>query len=205
MMRAVIPALVAVMAVPLGTAETAYMPPAPGTIVTWKYQLEDQTFLQLSEVVASGGDFVVYDPNLGEAASRPVDFQVEFSGLHTQTCDQPLPAEDDRKALASIWPLIRGASASVRSGVDSRYQVDEASEIALLSDVEGAGEVWTVSARMGEAEMQIAVSPALGMPVRLGWPSGEFGQVIEVVEPQGSAAPERDDSLDLGFCEELLQ
>lgn len=189
----------------VSAAQQSYLPPQPGTMITWKFEIGDESYVRLSEVIASGDDFVIYDPDIQQSTGLPIDYIVEFSGLHTQSCDQLLPLEDDRSALAAVWPLRSGASASVHSGVSSFYKVGEATIVDVISNIEGARQAWVVRSEFGNADMQIAVSPALGMQVRLGWPSGDSGQVLEVVEPQGSLSPAEDISGRLGYCAELLQ
>ena len=188
-----------------GAAQQAYQPPQPGTMITWKFEIGDTSRVRLSEVIASGDDFVVFDPDIQQSSGTPADFIVEFSALHSQACDQPLLSAEDRSALASVWPLTSGASASVRTGVSSTYKVGEETRVDIISDIAGAREAWKVESRYGQAAMQLAVSPSLGMQVRLDWPSGDSGHVLEVVEAQGAISPPQPSARSLGYCAELLQ
>ncbi|MEQ8556963.1 MAG: hypothetical protein RIB03_01500 [Henriciella sp.] len=203
--RWIIPALALIASAPVSAAQSQYMPPQPGTMITWKYQFDDHSYIRLSEVIASGDDFVVYDPDISDTSGSSSEYLVDFSGLHTQRCDEPLPAEDDRASLIAIWPLIQGATASVRSGSSGTYKVGGKTQVDVISSVEGARDAWIVASEIGAAEMDIAVSPALGMPVQITWKSGGSGEVLEIVEPQGSAEPVDVSGKNLGYCAQLLQ
>lgn len=189
----------------VSAAEAVYIPPQPGTMVTWKHQFGDDSYVRLSEVVASGEDFAIYNPDISQPAGKPADFLVEFSGLHSQRCDEAIPTETERAALAQVWPLVTGATATVRSGVRSAYTVNDLREVPVISSFDDAQKAWGVDAAYGDVEMKLSVSPVLGMPIRIDWESGDHAQVLEVIEPQGSVQASDADGLDLGHCGELLK
>ncbi|WP_084398850.1 hypothetical protein [Henriciella aquimarina] len=204
MVRGLILMLAIVSAAPVSLADTVFRPPAPGTLVTWSYTFDNDKFIRVSEVVASGEDFVIYDPNIRISTGNASEYLVEFSGIHVQTCDEPLPADDDRAALKAMWPFVRGASATVKTGHASVYKVGEQQSFDLISTTPEAGDVWAVEGRYGSIALDLKVSPALGMPVEVAWRSGGSGHVLEVAEPQGDAGGERDMIGNLGECEKLL-
>ena len=205
MVRALILLVMSIASAQVSAAQQGFQSPQPGTMITWKYEFGDQTYIRLNEVVISGEDFIIYDPDIQRSSGEAADYIVEFSGVHSQSCDQPLPGDEDRAALSAIWPLIPGASASVRTGVKSVYSVAEPVKVELISNIEGAGDALSVQTAYGEAEMTLAVSPVLGMPVQVVWASGDKGQVLEVIEPQGGLSPTDMAGQDLGYCSELLE
>lgn len=186
-------------------AQSFYEPPPPGTLLSWSYQFDGDGFSRLSEIVATGDDFVIYDPDLQFTQGSTSRYVVEFSGVHAQSCDEPMLGIDDRRALRAMWPLIRGASATVRSGgVETRYEVGDKVPVYIVSQDSEAMTATRVEGRFGDADMEVLVSDRFSVPVALSWAAGGGGRVLEVVEPQGSAgAPEIEGSL--GRCAELLQ
>lgn len=189
-----------------GTAQQPFAPPAPGTLVTWSFDFDGDKSTRLSEVIASGDDFVIYDPDLRYTTGNPGEYVVEFSGVHAQSCDQALPSESDRRSLRALWPLRAGLAASVSTGEQPAFYFVEGPEtVGLLSSTPDAHHAWRIDVRSGEADMTLAVSPAAGMPVRISWAAGGRGEVLEISEPQGSAAWEAIPEGQLGRCAELLQ
>ena len=104
-----------------------------------------------------------------------------------------------------MWPLVMSASATVRSGSGGAYRVLGETSVDVISSVEDARDAWVIASENGSAEMDISVSPALGMPVRIMWKTGGSGKVLEIVEPQGSAEAMDVSDKNLGHCTELLQ
>ena len=186
-------------------AQSFYEPPPPGTLLSWSYQFDGDGFSRLSEIVATGDDFVIYDPDLQFTQGSTSRYVVEFSGVHAQSCDEPMLSVDDRRALRSMWPLIPGASATVRTGgVETRYGVMDKVPVNLVTQDAEAMTATRVKGWFGDADMEVLVSDRFSVPVALSWAAGGGGRVLEVVEPQGSAGePEIEGTL--GRCAELLQ
>ncbi|MEM5518240.1 hypothetical protein WNY37_14870 [Henriciella sp. AS95] len=186
-------------------AQSAYNPPSAGTLITWSYQFENESFTRLSEIVASGDDFVIYQPDIRYAADTPEQYVVEFAGVHAQTCADPLPDEDDRSALMAIWPLLSGSSASVRTGpTPSRYMVQAKENVDFLVSRPGQQSVFRVRGKLGSADLQFLVSEDYSIPIGMDWPGGENGRVIDLVEPEGGAGTDMELN-NLGYCSELVK
>ena len=175
-------------------------------MLSWSYKFGDSQFTKLSVVVATGEDFVIYDPDLRYSTGTPGNYVVEFSGMHAQSCGDPLPSEVDRAALKAMWPLAEGVSGSVEDVAKPfRYEVKSVEEVNLISSVPGPHKARRVEGRSGEISMEMLVYDQFGIPVEISWSDGGIGRVLEIIEPQGSAAPVAEDLGDLGYCAELLE
>ena len=190
---------------PVSVAQTSYAPPPPGTLLSWRYQFDGDGYTRLSEIVATGEDFVIYDPDISYTKGASSKYVVEYSGIHAQSCNEPLLDESDRQALKSMWPLVNGASATVKSGaMDTHYAVTGIESVELIAPTTGSTTAARVRGRFGEAGMEVLVSQQYGIPVELSWSAGGNGRVLEIVEPQGSA-PDLEQLGNLGRCASLLR
>ena len=175
-------------------------------MLSWTYKFGDSQFTRLSEVVATGEDFVIYDPDLRYTTGTPGNYVVEFSGVHAQSCDEPLPSDVDRAVLKAMWPLDEGVTGSVEDvAKPSNYQVKSVEEVSLISSRPGPHLARRVEGRSGDISMEILVDEKLGVPVAISWSDGGNGRVLEVLEPQGSAAPAAEVEGDLGYCAALFE
>jgi hypothetical protein len=187
------------------SAQSAYHPPPPGTLLTWSYNFDGDSFTRLSEIVAIGEDFVIYQTDIRYTARNSSQFVVEFSGVHAQTCNQPLPADEDRLALSSLWPLVPGASVSVKGGASpSQYLVQERASVTFPAFAQFESEAMRIQGQVGEAEVQLIVSDEHSIPISMVWSEGNVGRVIEMIEPNGQPG-EAVDLSSLGYCAGLLQ
>ncbi|MGB3627407.1 MAG: hypothetical protein WA989_16360 [Henriciella sp.] len=185
-------------------AQSAYDTMEPGTLISWSFEFEETSFTRLSEVVASGPDFVIYQPDLKYKPTSAESYVVEFSGVHAQSCNEPLPDDADRQALQSLWPLTSGASASVRSGaVPARYRVQAADHADFIGSRGWPGEATWVEGQIGDAELKLLVSQDYGMHIGVEWVAGGSGRVLEVIEPENPVTD--DEARTLGNCSVLLK
>ncbi len=191
----------------VSAAQTAYTPPAPGTMITWSYKFDDAVITKLSQVVATGEDFVIYDADLRYDTGQAGDYLVEFSGLHAQACDRPLLSARDRAGLAALWPLKEGAATSVSGEAAAMYVVGRTDAVHFISNQSASNEVRQIYGTVGDGDnsLNISVSTAYGIPVQITWNAGGYGQVLEIVEPQGSADIDDFDPDALGYCAELVR
>ncbi|MEQ9315054.1 MAG: hypothetical protein RLN72_04325 [Henriciella sp.] len=185
-------------------AQPDYKPLKPGTLISWSFEFDETSFSRLSEIVASGPDFVIYQPDLKYKPNSAASYMVEFSGVHAQTCSEPLPDQDDRRALQSLWPLMPGATASVRTGaVPARYQVRTADQAELIAGGRLPGEAMWVDGQVGDAELKLLVSKDLGLPIAIEWDAGGSGHVLDVIEPNMPPDTQAEPPT-LGYCAGLL-
>ena len=87
----------------------------------------------------------------------------------------------------------------------SRYQVKAVEEVNLISSRPGPHMARRVQGTSGDMTMDVLIAQEFSIPVEINWPDGGTGRVLEILEPQGSAAPAAEVEGNLGYCSELLQ
>lgn len=189
----------------LSFAQSASELPKPGTLISWRFEFDGAPSTRLSEIIASGPDFVIYQPDLKYEPTSAASYIVEFSGIHAQSCGEPLPDAADRQALRSMWPLQPGASATVRKGAaPSKYSVGTSQRFDFISGTSLESAVMRVDGQVGGAEFELFVSPDFGMPIGIDWAAGGKGRVLEIIEPK-TAFPAAPQQKNLGNCASLLR
>ena len=117
----------------------AYVPPTPGALLTIQPYLDGVSEAPLRQlVVASGADYAVYANLVENDASLDRDvFFIEYSGVHWRACGAVQPSEDERRALAGMWPLKTGANTAIQAteyGVEGDTQTISVEEVRTVAD-----------------------------------------------------------------------
>ena len=184
-------------------AQDEYTPPPLGTMVTWSFGSEGGRETRLSEVVATGPDYAIFQSDLRLSADNPAAYFVEFSGIHITSCAADMPSREQRDRLASAWPLESGDTIEVAGDQLAVYTIGELMN-HTLNIAEGPTEARQVKVDYGDIENDIMLSLAWNMAVAVQWPDGTGDRALEIVPPAKSPAPRSDLMRVIGNCAGLL-
>ena len=184
-------------------AEDHYSPPPIGTMVTWSFGNESDRETRISEVVATGEDFVIYLSDLRLDAESAASYIVEFSGLHVVSCTADMPGENERQRLASAWPLTPGNTVELEGDANATYTIGQQTRHTLNAG-DGPMDVRQIKASYGAVENDITLSLNWHMPVAIQWPDGTGDKALEVLPPASETGPKSELRDAVGNCADLL-
>ena len=185
------------------SAQSEYTPPPVGTMVTWSFGNDDGRETRISEVVATGSDFVIYLSDLRLNENNPASYLVEFSGLHVASCAGDLPSEDERERLAAAWPLVDGETVEIAGNGGAVYTIGRLIS-HTLNAAEGPMQAREIKASYGSVTNDITLSLNWNIPVAVGWADGTGDKALEVMSPTQGLSPKTDLGSVLGQCAGLL-
>ena len=185
-------------------AEEGYRPPPVGTQLSWVEPAGDAGG-RISEVVATGSDFVIYQRHIADSVSRPINFVAEFSGVYEVSCVLPMPSSAERVQLQEMWPLESGRTLSIGDDYKVAFEVgrQDSSKISLTGP---SSPVQEVSVLEDDVQTRKSISLEWHTVVVNTFRDGSVERVRDVYVTQGSGAPgEEPAAYKLGNCAELLE
>jgi len=183
-------------------ADSDYEPPRVGTQITWRMPTEIGSETRLMEVVANGPDFAIYLFDLRMSPEEPWSYFVEFSGVHSSSCNAEMLSSEERARLNALWPLQPGSETVVEDELEFKYKIDEATRYAV-SQQYGNEAAQIMTKTIGDLRTKVTLSQEWNIPVREEWDDGRVESVIDVFIP-----PRPEQTLigpQLGNCKALLE
>jgi hypothetical protein len=205
MMRAAIAGLVA-SAVPLAVFASPGLPDVgSGSIVYWSSSYEGASDQFHERVLAVGDDWVLFkskfdDEFLDDEIS---DLFMIFSGIEYRACDESMPSDEDREALASLFPLEEGRTISLALDDDElAIRVGSATSYFLMGQMHPAHDVFLVF-EDEEYNQKTVVLDEKPFTVAIDWDEKSSDRVMSITSPK-EAPRSGQTTEDLGNCAAFL-
>ncbi|MEO1305044.1 MAG: hypothetical protein AAFV37_08710 [Pseudomonadota bacterium] len=154
-------------------------------------------------IVAEQADVQIYKTQGEYAAGDVGDYFALFSGIYVAGCDGDMPTQDERSAIADLWPLTPGSVVEISSGDGAKLEVGEPTEFFLMGQSRPAHIITGTYYGEDTSTEEIIVLDDVKATVGIRWQESGQDSVVLVTRPDDPASTFADTDL-IGTCADLL-
>ena len=175
----------------------------PGSSIYWTSASGGSADRFRDTLLVQGDDFALFKTESDWSAGDETDYYALFSGIYYNTCDLEMPTDEERTALAGLWPLAEGKKVEIASDSGATFEVGASAEYFLMGEMRAAHEIKGTYLGDDPSEETIYVLDDLPLTVAVHWPEGGRDSVTLVTRPKSVASIPVDTDL-IGTCARLL-
>lgn len=175
----------------------------PGSSIYWTSASDGNADRFRDTLLVQGEDFALFKTESDWGAGDETDYYALFSGIYYNTCDLEMPTDEERAALAGLWPLTEGNKVEITSDTGATFEVGSQAEFFLMGKMRAAHQVQGAYFGDDPSEETIYVLDDLPLTVAVHWPEGGRDSVTLVTKPKSVASTPVDTDL-IGTCASLL-
>ncbi|MCR9269484.1 MAG: hypothetical protein NXH72_05820 [Hyphomonadaceae bacterium] len=184
-------------------APDAAFPIGPGTEIFWVSAYDGGSDRFYESLIAEQGDVQIFRTNSDYSEGGPSDHFALVSGIYYVGCDMEMPSDQERAAVAGLWPLTSGDVVEIESGDGAKFETGDTTEFYLMGRTYPAHVIKGTYYGDEESEEMLTVLDEVKLTVGIKWDEGGTDSAVLVTKPDAVASTTPDTDL-IGTCADLL-